>query len=596
MEGYELEFEEIPFQENFPRPYNQSAEQSEILNSQISDLLAKGVVETIPIYDVKFLSGVFLRPKQNGKHRMIIDLSNLNEFIEKIHFKMDHLNSALEMVYTHCFFTSVDLQDAYYSVPIAPHHQSYLSFVWDEIYYRFTVLPFGLSSAPRVFTKLLKPVLSTLREDNIDCLGYIDDFLIVSPTAEDASSDVAKMQETLRELGFTINVEKSSLIPNNEIVFLGYIINSIEMTVRPTDKKVQKCRDKIDFLLQNHWVEIRKVAEVLGILVDLCKGVEYGKSHYRALEKDKVFSLRRAGRAGYDGVMTISNKAKKELRWWSQNVDKKPKKIRSSVPSQTLVTDASEEGWGAVFEGSATGGRWSKLEQNDHINVLEIRAILFGLQSFCRDDTNSEILIKSDNTTAISYVNKMGGMVSSECNEISSQIWDFCEKRNIWVLATHIPGVLNVVADYESRHFSDDTEWALSDSIFDDVCSCFGAPSIDLFASRNNYKLNKYVSWKPDPSAWAVDAFTLDWSQFHLPFIFPPFRLVGRCVQKIRMEKASAIVVAPHWPGQTWFTGLMKLTNQEPLLFRRRDHNLRTDIRRLKDSPMSRIPLVVVRC
>ena len=542
------------------------------------------------------MSNVFLRPKSNGKHRMIIDLSDLNEHITKIHFKMDHLDAAINMVYEDCYFTSIDLQDAYYSVPIANKHQGFLAFVWNQKFFKFGVLPFGLTSAPRVFTKLLKPVFSTLRQQGIDCLGYIDDCLIVSANNDKAVQDSLAMSQLFVKLGFKINEEKSSFEPSTEITFLGYVINSVDMTVKPTATKVEKCKKKVDFLLQDQSFRIREVAEVIGILVDLCKGVEYGSSHYRHLEKDKVFSLRRAGDEGFDGDMFITHKATKDLSWWKENVDKRPKKIRPSPPTLTLTTDASEEGWGAVFQGVSTGGRWSTSEISDHINVLELRAVLLGLKTFVSDDHDIEILVKSDNTTTISYINRMGGMNSPQCNKLALQIWEFCEIRNIWLVATFIPGVLNVVADFESRHFTDDTEWELCDHIFHQACLEFGYPEIDLFASRLNAKCNQYVSWKPDPDACHIDAFTLDWSCFNLVYVFPPFRLVGRCIQKMRKERAKGLIVAPDWSGQTWYTGLMNVAQRQPLRFRGGRDNIIPESPMLKRTRICQIALVVVLC
>ena len=73
---------------------------------------------------------------------------------------------------------------------------------------------------------------------------------------------------------------------------------------------------------------------------------------------------------------------------------------------------------------------------------------------------------------------------------------------------------------------------------------------IDLFASKLNFQIKKSCAWKPEPLASFIDAFTLNWNDFNSVYIFPPFSLLGSCVQKIRMEKAKGIVIAPLWPTQ----------------------------------------------
>ena len=157
-----------------------------------------------------------------------------------------------------------------------------------------------------------------------------------------------------------------------------------------------------------------------------------------------------------------------------------------------------------------------------------------------------------DNTTAVAYVNHMGGSKSLPCNDLAKEIWEWCANRNITLSATHLPGKQNVIADKESRKFNDRTEWKLNEQAFNKIRHRFGTPDIDLFASRLNYQVPRYVSWKPDPGAEAVDAFSLDWNKLKF-YAFPPFCLVGRCIQKIMQDKAQGILVVPNWTTQAWF-------------------------------------------
>ena len=118
--------------------------------------------------------------------------------------------------------------------------------------------------------------------------------------------------------------------------------------------------------------------------------------------------------------------------------------------------------------------------------------------------------------TAVIYINNMGGIKSKECNQVAKEIWQWAESNNIWISAAHIPGTENVTADTGSRQFNDATEWAVSDHAFDTITKKFGVPDADLFASRLSHKLPKYVSWKPDPKSFAVNAFSLFWEKLIL--------------------------------------------------------------------------------
>jgi hypothetical protein len=104
----------------------------------------------------------------------------------------------------------------------------------------------------------------------------------------------------------------------------------------------------------------------------------------------------------------------------------------------------------------------------------------------------------------------MGGSRSIPCNSVTKQIWDLCIANNNWLSATHLPGCENIEADAESRHFNDRTEWMLDTEVFQGIARKFGNPDIDLFASRLNKQCPRYASWRPDPEAEFVDAFSLN--------------------------------------------------------------------------------------
>ena len=97
----------------------------------------------------------------------------------------------------------------------------------------------------------------------------------------------------------------------------------------------------------------------------------------------------------------------------------------------------------------------------DHINHLELKAVLFGLRSLCTDVTDTHIKVLVDNSTAVCYINEQGGTVSDVCDRIAIEIWKWCDSKRNWLTAAHIPGLLNVEADEASRKFNDRTEWEL---------------------------------------------------------------------------------------------------------------------------------------
>ena len=281
--------------------------------------------------------------------------------------------------------------------------------------------------------------------------------------------------------------------------------------------------------------------------------------------------------------MQLSYSAKQELGWWTQNIYSAYKSLVDSEIDLVIHTDASKRGWGITDHENSSGGLWSTMECAQHINWLELKAIEIGIKSFYKK--HKHIQIFCDNTTAISYINNMGGMQSQECDSLSKEIWLWCCSREVWISAAFIAGKENKVADHNSRCFNEGTEWQLNPAIFTKIIKDFYKPDIDLFASRINKQLERYVSWKPDPEAEAVDAFCLNWST-KTYYIFPPFSMISKVAAKIRKDKASGILVIPDWPSQHWYP-LVKELSKDCIRFKPSRDNLLHPQESCKEHPLA---------
>ena len=107
------------------------------------------------------------------------------------------------------FIVKLNLKDAYFTVPVLKGHQNVLSLIWQETLREFACLPFGLASAPRTFTKIMKPVVATLRNLGICLIIHLDDLLILVDSKETARLHLATAMNPLESLGFIINLKKS---------------------------------------------------------------------------------------------------------------------------------------------------------------------------------------------------------------------------------------------------------------------------------------------------------------------------------------------------------------------------------------------------
>ena len=576
VQGVKIPFESMPFQGKVPAEYKFDRSKASVVSEEISNLLAKEAIIEVEYDKSMFISNIFLVPKPDGSSRVIIDLSKLNEFIQKESFKMDSLETAKDLMRKNVWMASLDLKDAYFSLPIAEEFQKFLVFQWDGKFYKYVVLPFGITLAPRVFTKVMKPVLVKMRQLGFHIVAYLDDFLLLDLDRDNCVKAVSSLQTLFDSLGLLVNVKKSCLIPKQQIVFLGYMLDSVSMVVKPTEEKRAKVVAKIQSFLGRKFFSIQEGASLIGLLNDLCKGTEYGLAYVKNIEMDKIQALR-GSHGDWQGSMSFSSASLSDLQWWLRNVIWREKALRIIPPESRLETDASDLGWGGVLflpDGSrfSCNGRWSSKEKCLSINVRELLAIWFSLLTLREKIKCLDIKILCDNVTAVANVRKMGSVKSKEANRVAKAIWSFCEERCSFIWISHLPGVENCEADLASRFFTDDTEWALNPKFFKIACAKWGCPDIDLFASRNNKLLENYCSWVPDPFAKFVDAFSVNWGQFGFIYVFPPYRLMGRVLNKIQQEGVKALVVAPAWFGQPWASVLNSMKKEQMFVKSRKDN------------------------
>ena len=121
INGVHIDFCEPP-QENQQRQHNFSKSEEKVIDKEILNLLKKNVIEKIEHCENEYISNIFLTKKKDGSNRPIINLKGLNTFVTQKHFKMESLQSIKHLIHKNCFFISVDLKDAYFTIPVARVH------------------------------------------------------------------------------------------------------------------------------------------------------------------------------------------------------------------------------------------------------------------------------------------------------------------------------------------------------------------------------------------------------------------------------------------------------------------------------------------
>ena len=516
------------------------------LINEIDKHLASGVISEIVGHDSDIISRVFTVPKKSGGNRMIIDLSKLNHHVNKVSFRMEDREVIKSLINKNDFFVSIDLKDAFHSISLHNDSKRLTTFEFEGKRYAFNVLPFGLTSSPRIYTKILKPVIAFLRSSGIKITHYLDDILICADSYEKCSSHLNKTLSLLVSLGFIINKNKSVLIPSQEITHLGYLWNSNSMSIKLPSEKLIAIRHLVKKCSSGPQ-PIRTHASLLGRLVSCSNGYKFAPLHYRCFQLDFLQALK--FNDSWDSLWSLNYSSISELSWWKtvSLEELTPVSLVDPNPVLTLFCDSSLLGWGAsLSSGEIISGKWGLVDSKEHINYLELKAIHLSLIHFRSIFRGKCISIRSDNTTAVFYLNKMGGTHSPKLCKLAISIWKFIHSNSISFIASHISGIENNAADYLSR-ISHNHEYALSPAVFASLTEVIPfSLNIDIFATKYNKKLPNYCSLFNDPSASFIDAFSFCWPSNI--YIFPPIPMIHKTVSKIhRDEVESCILITPAW-------------------------------------------------
>lgn len=564
--GFRIPFRTPPPLSSVPVIMNQSS--SHLLREEVSKLLQKRAVERVTNPGTPgFYSRLFVVPKKNGKFRPVIDLSILNYYIQKKPFKMETVKSVRQSVSRNDWAVSIDLTDAYLHILIHRQSRKYLRFVVDNQVFQFRVLPFGMSLSPWVFCKLMDVIAAYLRLRSISPFPYLDDWLVKNVIRQRLISQTIFCLHTIQTLGFIPNLEKSDLIPAQKFTFIGMeFLTHLNIVRVPPDRK-EALLLTINQFLSQHVVSARTFLSLLGRLSAAADLVVLGRLHLRPIQMC-LLSVWRPHILPLDHPIPITNSIRFHLKWWTD-----PKRfvqgtsIHPPDPTSFLFTDASHYGWGAHLEPMSLSfhGRWTEDQSQLHINILEIMAIRFALKKVMHYIQHSCVMISTDNTTVVSYINKQGGTHSPNlCLEVW-EILHWCLKHNIVLRIRHIPGKSNILADRLSRLDKPiNTEWSLNQTVANCIFQMLNFPNLDLFATRFNHKLPLYVSPVPDRQAFAIDALSMDWNHLHA-YAFPPMILIPPILTKIRQSCCKIVLIAPLWPQRPWFPEVLQLLVSAPI-------------------------------
>jgi ribonuclease HI len=548
---------------------------SNVLQAEVDKLVSNFAVEKLAKSTPGFYGRLFVVPKSTGGWRPVLDLSTLNQFLQRIPFRMETPSSIRAAIRQDDWATSLDLTEAYFHILIHKKYRKFLRFTWKGQVYQFRTLPFGLSLAPWVFSRIVRALVRFIRSKGIRIHSYLDDWLIPATSYNGNLRNTKFLLQVARRLGFHFNMAKSDLIPKQEFVFLGMLINTRTLLVSPSLARTQRLLQLISQLLLHHTTTARRILSLIGMMESLAPVVTLGRVFKRPLQRllqgqwnQATDNLAQPIRL--DDQFTAAIVQWRDLEWLTQGVP-----LVSASPQTEIFTDASLFGWGAHTDNLFTSGVWTQEQSSLHINNLEMEAVCRALPFFSQQADLKNVRVRSDNSSVVAYINNQGGARSHSLSTMAESLLLWCHDQGIALSARHIKGTSNVLADQLSRARQTlPSEWTIAHNVLKVLWQTWFTPHVDLFASRFNHRLPTYVSLHPDPQALAVDAFSIPWNDL-VAYAYPPTSLLRRVIDKARKESPQLILVAPWNPDQPWFPDLLELTHIPPLRLRLREGSLR---------------------
>ena len=464
--------------------YILSEEQEKFIDSKVTEYILNGQISQV-LEKPRCLSPLGCASKKGSdKWRVISDMRNVNKYIKVPKIKYEDLSELPSVIKNNDAYATVDLKDGFNNIVIRQDFRTYFGFKWRNKYFCWNVLNFGCSIAPYLFAKILRPVVSYLRNCGIRCILYVDDFLLLGPK-ETLPLDIELVVDTLMDLGFKINYEKSCLIPSDTIEYLGLTIENRDDGVpvlKVPNSKINKLRKDIKRVLKQKYISARLLSKIAGQCNFICKAVLPGKLMLRG-----VYRLIKC-KVNWESKLELDSCAIKDLEWWYNSLETwNGKTILPSEIDGQLVTDASQIGWGGHYGKQITQGFWDQTMSQKHSNIREMMAVLLSLRAFAPHLRNKTVQILSDNITTVAYINHMGGPMDDLTN-IAKLIWAEAIQNNITLVAKHLSGRLNTQADGLSRAI-DKHKWMLSRPLFQYLDSVWGPHTVDRFASAISTQL-----------------------------------------------------------------------------------------------------------
>jgi hypothetical protein len=564
-------------------------------DQQQSNVQAERQRAGLPFRD--FESAIFTVPKGDGGLRLCTDYRALNMFQVKSKFQLDGTKAIGSMIQPGDYGALVDIKDCYLEFGVHPAHRRFCRFRDPRLRrWQWRTMSFGMSEAPHLCTRILRPFMSILKGLGVRCSIYLDDLLVLSQSPSSLAVSMGVAIELLQgELGLQLKLAKCNFTPSRLFTALGVIWDTTSMQCLMPKRRISNIRSSATRILNSAGagarsgtfdyerstpVRTRDLARLVGQCVSTSIAIKPAKRRLLFIQQLLGKSVKRKG---WEGQIRLTPESVTAIRWWASkepflangnDIVPPTRPIQGWVTSDAATHNA---GWGGTLQLGertwTTRGFFTKDERSLYINNLELLGNRKTVESLLpRAVPRSQwhlvhLQCQLDNVAAIKY-GKVGVSRSLGMSMLGADYFDWRETHRLSIGFQFLAGVLNVTSDTLSRWEMTHREWQLHPPLFREVCHLLGlTPVVDLFASRQNRQLSRFFSFEHDYEAEGTNAFNSEWGQLGTVYAYPPPVLIARLLQKLRYDNVrSAIVMVPVWIAQSWWPTMLEMLTSTPLL------------------------------
>ena len=398
---------------------------------------------------------------KSGKWRLIVDLSSpegksVNDGIDSDLCSMSYVtvDGAVEVIRQTgrgSFLAKVDVRQAYRIVPVHPEDRPLLGMMWEGSLFVDSALPFGLRSAPKIFSALADALEWLIRNEGVESvMHYLDDYLLVARTQEGCHEALQKLLGIFERLKVPVAPEKLEG-PGTKLKFLGIELNTEEMSLRLPAEKLAELRMLVASWLGKRFCTVKELESLVGKLQHASKVIRPGRTFMR-----RMFELLRGARRGQRFVR-LNTPIKSDLQWWHLfmahwNGVAMMTNLSQGASGPHLYSDAS----GTFGCGAWWGDKWFQLpwpQENGYSSIAqkELLPIVLACILWGAAWRGALVTAHCDNMAVVEVVNS-GYSKDGALAQLLRVLFFARAQWEVEIKAVHIPGRQNVLADALSRN------------------------------------------------------------------------------------------------------------------------------------------------